>query len=44
VQYSVTPGAGHDDVILDKMFGYKGKSGGTELMEDYIAKSLEASD
>ncbi|TKA70168.1 hypothetical protein B0A55_05822 [Friedmanniomyces simplex] len=41
VQYVVQPGVAHDDIILDKVLGYKKKADGTKLIESWIAQRCQ---
>ncbi|KAK5114112.1 hypothetical protein LTR62_002681 [Meristemomyces frigidus] len=40
VEVVVQPRVGHDDVILDKVFGYEGRTEGTRVMEDWVEKRM----
>ncbi|KAK0254405.1 hypothetical protein LTR91_002756 [Friedmanniomyces endolithicus] len=42
VEYVVQPGVAHDDIILDKVLGYKKKAEGTKLIESWIAQRCTA--
>jgi len=41
-EYVVQPGVAHDDIILDKVLGYKKKAEGTKLIESWIAQRCTA--
>ncbi|TKA31265.1 hypothetical protein B0A54_15320 [Friedmanniomyces endolithicus] len=42
VEFFVQSGAGHDDIILDKVLGYKKKAEGTKVIESWIAQRCTA--
>ncbi|KAK3068185.1 hypothetical protein LTR53_014454 [Teratosphaeriaceae sp. CCFEE 6253] len=41
VELVVQPGAAHDDIILDKVLGYKRKAEGTKVIESWLAQRLD---
>jgi acetyl esterase/lipase len=41
VELVVTPGVAHDDIILDKILGYKEKAEGTKAIESWLAQRLD---
>ncbi|KAK3058525.1 hypothetical protein LTR09_000089 [Extremus antarcticus] len=40
VEYVVQPGASHEDFIIDKLLGYKGKAEGTVVVESWMKARL----
>ncbi|EMC99246.1 hypothetical protein BAUCODRAFT_146213 [Baudoinia panamericana UAMH 10762] len=42
VKLVVMPGEGHDALILDKLFGYAGKSDGTRVVESWLSECLSS--
>lgn len=41
VEYVRQPGAYHDDFIVDKLLGYKGKGEGEKALESWVAGRIE---
>ena len=39
-EYVKEPGASHEEFIIEKMFGYKGKNEGTQLVESWMKARL----
>lgn len=37
----VTPAVAHDDIIIDRMFGYHEKAAGTKAIESWLAKRMQ---
>ncbi|KAK5124601.1 hypothetical protein LTR85_001314 [Meristemomyces frigidus] len=40
VEYFVEPGASHEDMVINKLLGYKDKSEGTKVIESWLAQRL----